>query len=34
MISETHESSQPNGLMQMIKKRKEKLDSRANSLSF
>jgi hypothetical protein len=34
MINETHESNQPTGLMQMIKKRRDKFDSRTNSLSF
>jgi hypothetical protein len=34
MINETYQSSQPTGLMEIIKKRREKLDSRANSLSF
>ena len=34
MLSENHETNQAAGLMDMIKKRRERLDSRANSLSF
>ena len=34
MLSENQETNQTAGLMDMIKKRRERLDSRANSLSF
>ena len=34
MLSENQETNQAAGLMDMIKKRRERLDSRANSLSF